>query len=235
MTKGGGLDLQRLRPRAPAQQAYRRLLSILVSGLLVASLLLAVFVVVAVRYPNMQGFDHWVASGLQARANGWLTTTMLILTGLGSAFVQIVLSLVISSYLYFRRGRFWEPTLLVTTLTGAWALNQLLKLLFQRTRPDIYRLTQAWGYSFPSGHAMISLAFYGMLAYLLWLNLRTRSRQAWVPAVALVSLALLIGLSRIYLGVHYPSDVIGGFAAGGAWLLACITALRAIRCWRSDQ
>ncbi len=76
---------------------------------------------------------------------------------------------------------------------------------------------------------MISTAFYGMLGYLLWLSLRERSKTAWPVIVLTVCLVFFIGVSRVYLGVHFPSDVIAGFAAGGLWLIACIIGLHTIR------
>ena len=204
--------------------------------MLLAVILLAAFMVVAYRFAQMATFDRHVTGYIQSFASGGLTTGMLFLTTLGSAIVEIALVLVISIYLFQRLHRVWEPALLITCLIGAWLLNEVLKAFYQRARPDIFRLAQAGGYSFPSGHAMISLAFYGMLAYLVWFDLRRRgSSRAWVPAVALGMLVLLIGISRIYLGVHYPSDVLGGYAAGGVWLMACVTALRAIRFFHPNE
>ncbi|WP_052947880.1 phosphatase PAP2 family protein [Aneurinibacillus tyrosinisolvens] len=82
---------------------------------------------------------------------------------------------------------------------------------------------------------MISASFYGMLGYLLWLNLRERSKPSWYIIVVTLLLILAIGMSRIYLGVHFPSDVVAGFAAGGAWVAACIIALHAIRYYKGNK
>ena len=76
---------------------------------------------------------------------------------------------------------------------------------------------------------MIATAFYGMLGYLIWSNLRQRSKPSWYVMLLTFCLVAAIGASRVYLGVHYPSDVIAGFAAGGVWLLACELALGAAR------
>jgi undecaprenyl-diphosphatase len=112
-------------------------------------------------------------------------------------------------------------------LIGGEILNQLLKLLIHRARPEMI-LIHARGYSFPSGHAMLSVIAYGLFTYLLCLQ-----NRSWKKRVVLVCgcaiLALLIGLSRIYLGVHYFSDVVAGFAAGGLWLSTCITAIELVR------
>ena len=112
---------------------------------------------------------------------------------------------------------------------GSALLDWLLKDLFRRPRPHFaHPLVVETSYSFPSGHAMESFVVYGMLAYFAVLTLRSwRARTAVVIGVAL--LVILIGFSRMYLGVHYFSDVIGGYAAGVVWLAACISGLEVVR------
>ena len=118
-------------------------------------------------------------------------------------------------------------------LAGTWLLNNLLKTIFQRTRPDTLHLVAVGGFSFPSGHAMIATAFYGMLGYIMWSHLLHGSKPAWYVLLLTFCLVIAIGVSRVYLGVHYPSDVVAGFAAGGVCLLACVLTLRALRRSRS--
>jgi undecaprenyl-diphosphatase len=117
----------------------------------------------------------------------------------------------------------------VAAVAGGGLLDVALKAVFHRTRPtwDLPLLT-ARGWSFPSGHAMGSLVAYGMLAYLLVRDAKGR-RPRLAIVVGAVALVLLIGLSRMYLGVHYFSDVVGGYAAGVVWLAACITGLEVAR------
>jgi membrane-associated phospholipid phosphatase len=112
---------------------------------------------------------------------------------------------------------------------GSALLNRLIKDLFARPRPFFeHPLLLETSYSFPSGHAMESFVVYGMLAYFAVLALRSwRARTAVVFGSAL--LVLLIGFSRMYLGVHYFSDVVAGYAAGGVWLSALITGAETIR------
>jgi prepilin signal peptidase PulO-like enzyme (type II secretory pathway) len=93
-----------------------------------------------------------------------------------------------------------------------------MKNIFVRQRPNILRLTDASGYSFPSGHSMASMVFYGFLIYLIYLNIKSKKIKISLICF-LVLLIMLIGLSRIYLGVHYPSDVCGGFLMGLAYLV----------------
>ncbi|GGB51197.1 phosphatase PAP2 family protein [Fictibacillus barbaricus] len=115
-----------------------------------------------------------------------------------------------------------EPLVLGICLFGIRFENQWFKSLFERDRPMFDRVIEINGYSFPSGHAMISIAFFGFLAYLLVQNyslMRSFKKIIyWLTAIFVV----LVGFSRVYLGVHYPTDVLGGFAAGGTWLLICV-------------
>ena len=118
----------------------------------------------------------------------------------------------------------------LVAVLGGEGLNLLLKDLFARPRPHFeHPFVAETSHSFPSGQAMESLVAYGMLSYLLAvLILRGRAKRAVAVGGAAV-LVILIGFSRVYLGAHYPSDVVGGFAAGGAWLSAVITGWEAIR------
>ena len=116
---------------------------------------------------------------------------------------------------------FWKKIrkAFLINLIFVFMLNYILKLIFSRTRPiDINIITET-GYSFPSGHAMISLAIYGFLAYLLW---KSDYKYKKIGVSLLVLLIVLIGISRIYLGVHYTSDVIAGFIVSLGYLLLFI-------------
>ena len=113
--------------------------------------------------------------------------------------------------------------LFVTTL-GAQFLNDVLKDVFQRTRPaPVVGIIPSQSFSFPSGHAMVAAAFYGYLAYLSW-NL-LRGWQRWLAVSGLLILVFLIGLSRLYLGVHYLTDVVAGYIAGFLWVDAVIIGI----------
>lgn len=100
-------------------------------------------------------------------------------------------------------------------------LNQVLKNIFQRPRPTEYRIINEAGYSFPSGHSMVSMAFYGFLIYLIYKNVKNKYLK-WGLTTLLSILIILIGLSRIYLGVHYTSDVIAGFLVSVSYLIIFI-------------
>lgn len=149
-----------------------------------------------------------------------LTDIFLWLTKFGNT-VTITLLLVISlSLLYKYRYRIESIWLFINTALIAGLGNYLIKFLFHRKRPDVTHLVFAPHFSFPSGHAMASSLFYGTLILLTPLLIKKRNLRLLVQ-VGLASLIVLIGVSRIYLGVHYLSDIIGGFMLGGAWL--CFT------------
>ena len=103
-------------------------------------------------------------------------------------------------------------------------LNQLLKRILQRPRPTEYRIIEETGYSFPSGHSMISMAFYGYLIYLIYKHVKNKYIK-WISITLLSILICAIGISRIYLGVHYTSDVLGGFLISISYLIIYISAV----------
>ncbi|MDK2836289.1 MAG: undecaprenyl-diphosphatase [Thermosediminibacterales bacterium] len=202
----------------------------LTGGITVGLLLLLLFVKLAedLLYQELGTFDAVVENFIRGFTSEGLTRVAIFVTNLGSAAVEISLLLVVGGFLYFRLKHIWEPVILTSSLAGGWILNEALKAIFHRSRPSIQHLVEVGGYSFPSGHAMVSAAFYGMLGYLLWVNMRKNSKPAWYVVLSTFVLIFAIGLSRIYLGVHFASDVLAGFAAGGAWLIACIIALHCL-------
>jgi membrane-associated phospholipid phosphatase len=173
-------------------------------------------------------FDRTLDDYLHAHATPPLTTFFLIVTALGSIEVIVLLGVIVAAFLAL--GQRWLILgSWLAAVAGSAVLNHLLKGLFQRPRPYFeHPLLIETSYSFPSGHAMESFVVYGMLAYFVVLALRTwESRVGVVLGAAL--LVVLIGFSRMYLGVHYFSDVIAGYAAGGVWLSALITGVETLR------
>ena len=104
-------------------------------------------------------------------------------------------------------------------------LNQLLKRILQRPRPTEFRIVEETGYSFPSGHSMVSMAFYGYLIYLIYRYIKNKYVK-WTLITILSILICLIGISRIYLGVHYTSDVLGGFLLSISYLVIYISSIK---------
>lgn len=113
---------------------------------------------------------------------------------------------------------------ITTNLVLVALLNQLLKNILQRPRPTEYRIIQETGYSFPSGHSMASMAFYGYLIYLIYKYVENKNTK-WILIMLLSILICSIGISRIYLGVHYTSDVLGGFLISISYLVIYISAI----------
>jgi undecaprenyl-diphosphatase len=173
-------------------------------------------------------YDRAIADYLHGVATPTLTTFFLVVTALGSIETIALLGIIIAAVLAWRRQWLYLGTWIVA-VGGSVALDRLLKELFARPRPFFeHPLLLETSYSFPSGHAMESFVLYGMLAYFAVLALKTwRARTAVVFGAAL--LVLLIGFSRMYLGVHYFSDVVAGYAAGGVWLSALITGTETVR------
>lgn len=174
---------------------------------------------------HSQTFDNWgfaQMDRLRAAAPG-LTAWVRRLTFFGSALFFGTAGL-LGPLLLRRRGYGRYAAELLLSMAGGVVLNELLKIWFQRPRPTTALLYQ-YGLSFPSGHAMLSVAFYGCLA-----GLAVQHGRHWGWALALGSWAGLIGLTRVYLHVHYPTDVVAGFAAGAAWLLLLRAGVRVF--WR---
>ena len=156
----------------------------------------------------------------------WLQISAHDITALGSHTVLVLVTLLTASYCVVI-GRFNTMLLLLTSSGGAMVLSSLLKWLFNRSRPDIVpHLVEVSTLSFPSGHAMLSAAVYLSLAAVITQNVSGHYKKIFIICAALL-LTGAIGLSRIYLGVHYPSDVIAGWSAGLAWAIICwLLALR---------
>ena len=113
---------------------------------------------------------------------------------------------------------------IISNLVIVTVLNQLLKNILQRPRPNEFRIIEETGYSFPSGHSMVSMAFYGYLIYLIYRYVKNKYVK-WILIVLLSILICTIGISRIYLGVHYTSDVLGGFLISISYLVIYISAV----------
>jgi undecaprenyl-diphosphatase len=170
-------------------------------------------------------FDEWARSGIHQFASPALTVAMRVVTMLGAPFVLISLSLV-AGLAFVARRNYRAMTLLVATMAGSTLLNEVLKLSFHRTRPEPFFEIQTPGsFSFPSGHALASFCFYSTIAALI--SARTKSRTVRIVVWTLAALLItLIGLSRIYLGVHYPTDVLAGYAAAFIWVIIIAVADR---------
>jgi undecaprenyl-diphosphatase len=199
-----------------------------VLGSLAAVLALFFFVWIAIAVLRGQGeaFDEAIRNAVHVRASLSLTCAMLWITQLGSVWFLVSAGLLVVWRLA-ATGRKHAAILLAGTALGSEALNQILKVAFHRTRPQaFFGLTSPANYSFPSGHAITACCFWGVLAAIL----AARSRSGWVKAGLWTSasiLAALVGFSRVYLGVHYPTDVLAGYALAVIWV-AVVRAVYAV-------
>ena len=142
------------------------------------------------------------------------------ITNFGGAIFLITLTIVLLVLIKNKKiGISIFSNLVIVTI-----LNQLLKAILQRPRPTEYRIVEETGYSFPSGHSMVSMAFYGYLIYLIYKYVKNKYIK-WISIVLLSILICSIGISRIYLGVHYTSDVLGGFLISMSYLVIYISAV----------
>ena len=155
--------------------------------------------------------------------NGVLTHIFKFITFLGSQYV--VISVCILTFIFIKNKK--VPIAITLNLIISTALNVLLKNIINRPRPDGYRIISETGYSFPSGHSMISMAFYGLILYIVFKNVKNKKIRNLLT-VLIAILIFLIGFSRIYLGVHYASDVLGGFIISIAYLILFTTITKSI-------
>lgn len=210
---------------ASLKRADAQLLLSVLAFLCCASVFL--WVAVQVTGTRTQQLDEKVIRALRVAGQtsrpwgpAWLPGAVRDLTSLGSAPVLIVFALAVGGAL-LARHQYHALVLLVVAMGGGQGLNALLKGFFERPRPELaLRLTEVNSTSFPSGHAMDSAVIYLTLAALLARLVKERALKLYFLGLALL-LTVVVGFTRIYLGVHYPSDVLAGWIAGLAWALLC--------------
>lgn len=142
------------------------------------------------------------------------------ITNFGGAIILIILAPML--FIFIKNKKIGISVIL--NLVIITVLNQLLKRIVQRPRPTEFRIVEESGYSFPSGHSMVSMAFYGYLIYLIYKHVKNKYLK-WISVILLSILICSIGISRIYLGVHYTSDVLGGFFISISYLIIYISAV----------
>jgi membrane-associated phospholipid phosphatase len=200
---------------------------IVVLVIFVLALIAFIFITRNVFYLKNEEFDYQVFSFLKSHVSNTNNNIMLFFTFLGTHLFLIPANLVLIIYFLFIKKHRWYSIKIPVIALSSLALMFFLKNLFGRHRPDIPLLREAQGLSFPSGHALMSVTFYGMLIYIVW-NTVKRKWLKWLLVILLILLILIIGFTRIYLRVHYPTDVFAGFAIGFLWLVISIYVMRRI-------
>lgn len=176
--------------------------------------------------------DAQLSAWLHRHATSALTSAMFIITSFGSTLVVSCIASGLALYLFWQKRFYWFATA-VSSVFGGMLLNKLLKFVFHRARPHFTDPILALNsYSFPSGHTMMATVLYGVAAAYLAAQTSDWRRRLSIVFVAWFLIAL-VGFSRIYLGAHYLSDVLGAMAEGLAWLSLCFTIVHSL--WRRRQ
>lgn len=208
-------------PAAPVTPATRPPTGVLATGTVCAAVFAALTWYVVARLP-VTHLDRRVQAFAVGHRTPWLNALLETWTRLGSTTVLIPVLLVVSVYLGWRRRDLYAVAYLWAALVGAMLLYQVFKSAIGRARPPVAEmLTQTGGYAYPSGHATQAITIWGILAALAVAGRSRRTRALLLAAAGLV--IVLVGISRIYLGVHWFTDVIGGFALGATWLTVLLT------------
>jgi membrane-associated phospholipid phosphatase len=224
---GPGSMLRRTRVRIRKLFAALGLFSLeflLITVLFLAAIFIFSFLVKQVFIDRQQEFDVSVFAWIHTYESPATTSLMRIITFMGTHYFLIPANMILTAYYIFIRRHRWYSIKVASIALSSTAIMLLLKQFFSRPRPLVPLLEAARGYSFPSGHSLVSFAFYGLLIYLCWHYLENRTLR-WLYTLLLSALILFIGLSRIYLRVHYATDVIAGFSIGMVWLVLSIYIL----------
>ncbi|HSV27193.1 MAG TPA: phosphatase PAP2 family protein [Sedimentisphaerales bacterium] len=209
----------------------------LLLAVLVLLLTVLGFIIVAdeVRdFGKSQGFDNWMIHALRTSDDpadpigpNWLEETARDMTALGGALILTLLTAAVVGYLW-QAGQRRAMLFVLGATVGALLISLLLKDIFDRPRPELVPpLSKMTTTSFPSGHSMVSAAVYLSLGAMLARSAQDKKLKACFVGIALL-LTFLVGLSRVYLGVHYPTDVLAGWLAGIGWAIFCWLAVHRI-------
>ncbi len=179
-------------------------------------------------------FDEKVFSFVAGHVNNNHTNIMEFFTFLGTHTFLIPANLLLTTWFLFITKRRWNSIKIPAVALSSLLLMFLLKLIFHRERPITPLLKAAEGFSFPSGHALMSVTFYGLLIFIALQNIKELWLK-WIISIVGILLILTIGLSRVYLRVHYASDVLAGFCVGIVWLILSLWILDRIEKYSSKK
>ncbi|PEB51062.1 phosphoesterase [Bacillus pseudomycoides] len=190
---------------------------------LLSCTLLICFVVLSLSYHTacIEKFDDVITQFIQSFRNEYVTSYFIWMSYIGSKRIYFPLLIIMVMYFLIRK-KLLSALFLMINYYGSRYFNNMLKLWYERPRPDVSQLVTATGYSFPSGHAMNATAFLGFVAYVTITEHRIALHKKLLIIFITCFLVFSISVSRVYLGVHYPSDILAGWAAGGSWLILCI-------------
>lgn len=195
--------------------------------LFVISLFAFVFLIYWIIKQNRVGFDNAVFRFVEPYTSDFNTQVMNSITFMGDHRFLIPANLILIAYFLFIKKHRWYSIKVPVVSIGSLLVMMGLKTIFSRPRPDNPILREVSNFSFPSGHAMLSFTFYGLLIYIVWINVRNLWMR-WILMVCLGFVIFLIGSSRIYLRYHYATDVLAGFCLGLMWLVISISVISRI-------
>jgi len=194
--------------------------------LLLVALIVFIYAVRMVFIIEGSEFDENVFKLVASYTTPGRTSFMNFITFLGKHTLLIPLNFLLIGFFIYKKHK-WFAIRIASLALSSVALSFSLKQFFRRDRPELQLIGDISGYSFPSGHALIGIVFYGLFIYIIWHEVK----QKWLRIILIVLLAvliLLISFSRIYLRVHYPSDVIAGLAVGFIWLVLSLRIIHRI-------
>jgi len=177
--------------------------------------------------------DASVSAYITSHRSAALTEYFVFVTNLGDALGYLIVSIVCTIIFYFAFKRWQYVAQLAFVMVLALSSNLILKQIINRARPGVEHLVTVKTLSYPSGHAMMAMAFYGTLIYLVSKFPIRKILKAGLILIFIV-LIISIGVSRIYLGVHYPSDIAGGFIGGFVWVVFCVIIFQLIQVFKRD-
>ncbi len=222
--------MKRIQQSVKKKLAGIALLSVeLITILFLFIVALIIFAVIAYHILHLKNevFDFWFFDKTATIVTAGTTRFMQFITVFGNYQFLIPANLLLVVYFLFIKKHKWYSIKVPVIALGGVLLMAGLKQIFNRPRPMVPLLEPVKGLSFPSGHALMSMSFYGLLIFIVWENI-TNLYWKWTLTILLLAVILLIGFSRIYLRLHYFSDVIAGFAAGIIWLSLSIWVIRRI-------
>lgn len=200
---------------------------IIVTGVFSAALFAFISIANMIFKEKKQGFDQHAFDFLAKNISDANTDVMQVFTFLGTHTFLIPANLALVAWFLFIKKHRWYSISVPVVALSSLLLMFFLKIIFHRDRPLSPLLQAAQGYSFPSGHATMSITFYGLIIFLVWQNIKNVLLK-WILTILLVLLIIFIGISRVYLRVHYASDVLAGFCIGLMWLFLSLWILKRI-------
>ncbi|HYD21590.1 MAG TPA: phosphatase PAP2 family protein [Flavipsychrobacter sp.] len=228
--------LKRIRHKVSRFWASAALMSVEMAISLVlfsASLATFVYLVRKVFVHERTGFDEQAFKTIGKMVSPGTTSVMQTFSFLGSHNVLIPVNVALIAYFLLRKHK-WYSTRVPSVAISSLVIMLLLKQLFARPRPEIPLLEAARGLSFPSGHALTAVTFFGLMIYIAWRSARNNTLKVGLISLFIIMI-LGIGVSRVYLRVHYASDVLAGYCLGFLWLFISLTVIRRLEMYSKRE